>query len=443
MKVSMIGTGYVGLVSGVCFAEIGHDVTCIDINLEIIKKLNNGEIPIYEPGLREILVRNKNSERIKFTENYESVKEAKVVFLAVGTPSTSSGEADLQYVYDSATQCVKLMKENSILVLKSTVPVGTHNEIREIIKNNTSKIIHVVNNPEFLKEGSAIDDFMKPDRVVIGHENETAADIMVELYGPLVRQGNPILKMSNASAEVTKYASNAMLATKITFINEIAKLCDLTNADVEEVRRGMISDQRIGKHFLMPGPGFGGSCFPKDVRAIIHTGKKYGLDVEIAQTVDRVNEIQKLYMFEKIKNHYKGDLAGKVFAFWGVSFKPDTDDVRESPAIKMAKNIIEMGGRVNYYDPEGATNYEVVMERIKTTKGKTKKFQDKYDCLNGADALLVVTEWGEFRAPNFQKIKSSLKELVIFDARNIYNTQKILEHGFAYYAIGKHVPKCG
>jgi len=439
MKVTVIGTGYVGLVSGVCFAEIGHHVTCVDIDPQIINKLKSGHIHIYEPGLKDLLDRNFKAERINFSTNYDSVKDSKVVFIAVGTPSKVDGRANLDYVRDSAISIAKNLSEGTIVVLKSTVPVGTHKWVREVISENTKKKFHLVNNPEFLKEGSAVDDFMRPDRVVVGIREPDAGEIMKELYSPLTRQGNPIILMSNASAEVTKYAANAFLATKITFINEIAKFCDATGADVEEVRQGMTTDSRIGKQFLFPGPGYGGSCFPKDVRAIIHTSEDLGIDLRIPRAVNEVNEIHKLYLFEKIKKHFGDSLSGKTFALWGVAFKPNTDDVREAPAIKLASELIKHGAHINYFDPEAMDNFQKFMNESKDNKGKLTASNNKYDCLNGAHALVVVTEWGEFRVPDFMEVKSRLKEPVIFDGRNLYRTDKILGMGFKYYAIGKFV----
>lgn len=438
MKVTMIGTGYVGLVSGVCFAEIGHDVTCIDIREDIIEMLKGGKSPIYEPGLSELIGKNYKAKRIGFSTSYDSVKDAKVVFLGVGTPSSDDGSADLSYLKAAAVSVAKEISDNSIVVIKSTVPVGTHKMIKQLISENTDNKFYIVNNPEFLKEGAAIDDFLKPDRVVIGCDNEYASEAMKELYSPLMLQGHPIYIMSNLSAEMTKYASNSLLATKISFINDIAKLCDLVGADIEEVRKGMASDKRIGPHFIYAGPGYGGSCFPKDVKALIHTGKEYNLDMKVIRAVEEVNDDQKLYMASKVKKHY-GDLTGKVFAFWGTSFKPSTDDIRESPSIYMAKELISHGATVNFFDPEGDENFFELMEKDSLTKGKTQKHKNKYDCLNGADALILMTEWREFRAPDFSEIKSRLNDSVIFDSRNIYPIQKVLEEGFTYYAIGKRV----
>ncbi|MDO9181623.1 MAG: UDP-glucose/GDP-mannose dehydrogenase family protein, partial [Bacteriovorax sp.] len=319
MKVAVIGTGYVGLVSGTCFAEIGHDVTCIDIDPKKIEMLKSGKSPIYEPGLSELIERNIKANRLHFSLNYDSVKEAKSVFLAVGTPSADDGRADLTYLKAAAMEVAKNIAEGAIIVIKSTVPVGTNNELRKLIAANTTKSFHLVNNPEFLKEGSAVEDFMRPDRVIIGHQSELAFNVMEELYAPLVRQGNPIYGMSNLSAEMSKYAANCFLATKISFINEIARLCDATQADIEEVRKGISSDKRIGGHFLYPGPGYGGSCFPKDVKALIATAEDYGMDLKIVNATEEVNDEQKIYVFHKIQKYFKGDLKNRIFTFWGVA----------------------------------------------------------------------------------------------------------------------------
>ena len=441
MKVSVIGTGYVGLVSGTCFAEIGHDVTCIDIDPKKIEMLEAGKSPIYEPGLEELLHRNIKSERIKFSTNYESVKSAKSIFLAVGTPSNEDGSANLTYLNLAALSVAKEMSEDAIIVIKSTVPVGTCEMIRNLIKENTDKKFHIVNNPEFLKEGTAVDDFMKPDRVVIGHADQYAADAMSELYAPLVRQGNPIYMMSNLSAEMTKYAANCFLATKISFINEIAKLCDLAGADVNEVRKGIGSDSRIGHQFLYPGPGYGGSCFPKDVKALMHTARDHGMTLKVVEATEEVNEEQKKRMFEKIVSYYGSDLSGKTFTFWGVAFKANTDDVRETSAITMSKELIKAGATVNYYDPEASENFGKMMSEFSELEGKLISFDNKYDALTNSDGLVTMTEWREFTAPDFVEIEKRLNKKVIFDSRNLYDTKKVLDLGFDYFAIGKRIQK--
>lgn len=441
MKVVVIGTGYVGLVSGTCFAEIGHEVTCIDIDEKKIAILEKGESPIYEPGLSDLLKRNISHGRLKFSLSYESVKNADVVFLAVGTPPGENGEADLKYLYAAADSVAENLVDGGIIVIKSTVPVGTSTNLKKHIKANTDKKFYLVNNPEFLKEGSAVEDFMRPDRVVIGHEEKESADAMEELYAPLVRQGNPIFMMSNLSAEMTKYAANCFLATKISFINEIAGLCDLAGADINEVRQGISSDVRIGKHFFYPGPGYGGSCFPKDVQALVQTAKSLGTDLKIVRATEEVNNKQKTYMYKKVSHHFGGDLKGKTFAFWGVAFKANTDDVREAPAIYMSKALIQAGAKVRFYDPEATNNFLELMNQYPVTEGKLEAASDMYDCLEGCDGLITMTEWREFQAPDFKKIKEKLKVPVIFDGRNLYKTEKVLSEGFNYYAIGKHVPK--
>ena len=441
MKVVMIGTGYVGLVSGTCFAEIGHEVTCIDIDEAKMAKLERGESPIFEPGLSELLKRNISHGRLQFSLSYDSVKESDAVFLAVGTPTGEDGQADLKYLYAAAESVAENLPEGGIIVIKSTVPVGTSAKLREFIESKTKKSFFLVNNPEFLKEGSAVEDFMRPDRVVIGHQSEEAAKAMEELYSPLVRQGNPIFMMSNLSAEMTKYAANCFLATKISFINEIAKLCDLAGADINEVRKGISSDVRIGTHFFYPGPGYGGSCFPKDVQALVQTAKELGTDLKIVQATEEVNDRQKTYMYHKVADHFSGDLKGKTFAFWGVAFKANTDDVREAPAIYMSKALVQAGAKVRFYDPEASANFSELMESYPVTEGKLELLSDMYTCLEGCDALITMTEWREFQAPDFKKVKSKLKSAVIFDSRNLYKTQKVLDEGFDYYAIGKHVSK--
>ncbi len=440
MKVSVIGTGYVGLVSGTCFAEIGHNVTCIDIDPKKIEMLKEGKSPIYEPGLNELLERNIKAGRLHFSLNYDSVKEAKAIFLAVGTPSAEDGRADLKYLSAAATEVAKNLSEGAIVVIKSTVPVGTNIEIRNLIAKNTNKKFQLVNNPEFLKEGTAVEDFMRPDRVIIGHQDKIGFEAMEELYAPLVRQGNPIYGMSNLSAEMSKYAANSFLATKISFINEIARLCDKTGADIEEVRKGISSDKRIGGHFLYPGPGYGGSCFPKDVKALMRTAEDYGMQLKIINATEEVNDEQKTYVFEKIQNKYGKDLKNKIFAFWGVAFKANTDDVREASAITMAQKLIGAGATVHFFDPVASENFlDVMKKEHPETNGKLKSFENKYDCLNGAEALITMTEWREFNTPDFAEIKSRLNKPVIFDGRNLYDTKKVQSEGFDYCAIGKFI----
>jgi len=440
MKVTVIGTGYVGLVSGTCFAEIGHHVTCVDINKEKVEMMKEGKSPIYEPGLSEMLTKNIKRNRLFFSCDYSSVQNSKTIFLAVGTPASDDGSADLKYLDAAAKSVAENICENAVIVIKSTVPVGTWSRIEKIVSKNTDKTFHIVNNPEFLKEGSAIDDFMRPDRVVIGFQNQIAQDVMDELYSPLVRTGNPIYFMSNTSAEMTKYAANCFLAAKISFINEIAQLCDRTGADIEEVRKGISSDRRIGKHFLYPGPGYGGSCFPKDVKALLRTAIDHGVDMRVVNGAEETNKFQKRYMFGKILNYYKEDIKDKTFAFWGAAFKARTDDVRESSAIDMAKSIIKAGGKVNFYDPEAR---ETFLEVFKDTEyfSSITAFDDMYSLMENCDGLVIMTEWRDFQSPDFQEIKEKLNRNVIFDCRNLFNTRHVLNHGFEYFAIGKHIRK--
>lgn len=434
MRVSMAGTGYVGLVSGVCFAEFGHEVTCIDVDPRKVEMLSQGKCPIYEPGIEDLLERNIAAKRLSFSTNYESVKNADVIFLAVGTPPRANGEANLDYIKDAAATAAKNIKDGAVIVIKSTVPVGTCAEIEAIMGKTTNKKFFIVNNPEFLKEGSAIEDFMKPDRVVIGHSDEQAYQVMEELYLPLVRQGNPIYQMSNLSAEMTKYAANCFLAAKISFINEIARLCEVTGADIDEVRKGIMSDRRIGHQFLYPGLGYGGSCFPKDVDALIRTGQKLGVRLEVTEAANRINNDQRLWMIENLKKHFPGGIQGKTFAFWGVSFKPNTDDIREAPSLYMAHEIFKMGGRIRIYDPVATTNF---LDYFKGHKHEIEIVPNKYACLDQTDGLFLITEWPEFRTADFIEIKSRLRSGVVFDGRNIFTPQKVAQAGLSYYAIGK------
>lgn len=439
MKVSVVGTGYVGLVSGTCFAEIGHSVTCVDCDEAKISLLLQAKAPFYEPGLSELLDRNIKAERLFFSLDYSSIADAKVIFLAVGTPSDEEGKADLSYLYSAAKDAAENLSDGAIVVVKSTVPVGTAFNIEAYMKKFTNKKFYIVNNPEFLKEGSAIDDFMRPDRVVVGHRGGEEGKVMDEIYAPLVRQGHPIHHMSNLSAEVTKYAANCFLATKISFINEIARFCDEVGADVDEVRMGMTSDKRIGKHFLYPGPGYGGSCFPKDVRALISTAKERDIPLRIVNATNEVNIRQKTYTFDKLFRHFKGDLKGKNIAIWGAAFKPNTDDTRESPAIDIMRAIINEGGSVKYYDPVAFETFQSNVVIPNKWEKSVSRIENKYDTLNGSDALVVVTDWGEFKVPDFHEIKLRLKEPVLFDSRNLYDTQFVKDLGFHYYATGKYV----
>lgn len=435
MKISVIGTGYVGLVSGVCFAEMGNTVTCIDIDESKVQTMRDGKSPIYEPGLESMMKRNIDDKRIQFSTQYDSIKEAKAVFMAVGTPSGDDGNANLSYLYAALDSLIPFIHDDIIIVLKSTVPVGTGVAVNNYLKNKTDKKYHVVNNPEFLKEGSAVIDFMKPERVIIGTDNDYAYSLMEDLYEPFNRQMKRIVRTSNLSAEVIKYAANCFLATKISFMNEIARLCDLTGADVDEVRHGIATDSRIGAQFLYPGPGYGGSCFPKDVKALIYKAKELGLDFKIVSATEEVNKSQKLYMFKKLKSHF-GSLKDKKIAIWGTAFKANTDDIRETPAQYIVEAISNEGGEVTFYDPEAADNFEKMTQAFKFN---AKKVEDKYECLKGSDALLVLTEWKEFRAPDFEKIKDGLNSPNLFDGRNLYNTKQVLEKGFTYFAVGKAI----
>lgn len=435
MKISVIGTGYVGLVTGVCFAEMGNNVTCIDIDENKVKMMRDGKSPIYEPGLEPMMKRNIEDKRIFFDTSYDSIKEAAAVFMAVGTPSDDNGAADLKYLYAALDSLAPFVRDGLIIVLKSTVPVGTGEAVKKYMASKTDKKFVIVNNPEFLKEGSAVNDFMKPERVIIGTDDEAAFKVMEELYEPFNRQISRTIKMSNLSAEMTKYSANCFLATKISFMNEIARLCDITGADVEEVRHGISTDSRIGTQFLYPGPGYGGSCFPKDVKALIYTAKQNDLDLKIINASEEVNDEQKVYMFKKIQKHF-GDVKGMNFAFWGTAFKANTDDIRETPAIYMAKALTEAGASVTFFDPVADDNFE----KFSNENGlNAKKAESKYDACKGADALVVLTEWKEFRAPDFSELKSSLKNPVIFDGRNLYKTSHVKEEGFTYYAVGKRI----
>ncbi len=436
MKLSIIGTGYVGLVTGTCFAEMGHDVTCIDIDLAKVERMKKGECPIFEPGLEPLMQTNYNEGRLHFSNNYDSVNKADAIFLAVGTPSSDDGQADLKYIFGACDSIAPHLKDGSIVVVKSTVPVGTGNKIREYLKSKTNRKYFVVNNPEFLKEGSAVEDFMKPERIIIGSQENQAAEAIEELYEPFNRQVKRTIRMSNISAEMTKYAANCFLATKISFMNEVAQLCDIVGADVEEVRHGISTDSRIGSQFLYPGPGYGGSCFPKDVKALVFTARENGINFKIVEAVEDVNKEQKKYLVGKVKKHFKDDLKGKTFVLWGTAFKANTDDIRETPAIDTAVALHKAGAKIRIHDPEAANNFEQLM----TSMGiPVDQFENKYDALNGADGLLVLTEWKQYRAPDFDEIKSRLKTPLIFDGRNLYNTKKVLEQGFTYYAIGKAI----
>jgi UDPglucose 6-dehydrogenase len=434
MNIAVVGTGYVGLVTGTCFAEMGNHVTCVDIDANKVERMRNGVIPIYEPHLDVLFERNIKQGRLQFTTNLEeAIADASIIFLALPTPPGEDGSADLSYVLGVANNLGRLIKDYKIVINKSTVPVGTAEKVREAIAKNATVHFDVISNPEFLREGFAVDDFMKPDRVVIGTKSEKAKKVMSDLYAPFVRQGNPIYFMDERSAELTKYAANAFLATKITFMNEIANLCEKVGANVDAVRIGIGSDSRIGKRFLFAGIGYGGSCFPKDVQALYRTSQDYKYDFKILTSVMEVNEIQKTVMVEKLRQHFDGNLAGKKFAVWGLAFKPDTDDIREAPALYIIRDLIAAGASVSAFDPEA-------MENVKRTIGEVIHYaNDPYEAVKDADALLIATEWSLFRTPDFDKMKETMKGKVIFDGRNLYDLQRMAEMGFHYNSIGREV----
>ena len=438
MNIAIVGTGYVGLVSGTCFAEMGVNVTCVDVNEQKIQCLQNGVMPIYEPGLEELVKRNMEYGRLRFTVNLkEAMKEVEVVFSAVGTPPDEDGSADLKYVLEVARSFGKYINRYTILVTKSTVPVGTAQKVKEAIRQELEKRgedipFDVASNPEFLKEGAAIKDFMSPDRVVVGTESKRAEEVMTRLYQPFLINNFRVLFMDIPSAEMTKYAANAMLATRISFMNDIANLCELVGANVDHVRKGIGSDARIGTKFLYAGCGYGGSCFPKDVKALIHTAIENELHLEVIEAVERVNERQKTVLFDKIQKHYEGNVKGKHFGLWGLSFKPATDDMREAPSLVLIGQLLEAGATVKAFDP-------VAMEEAKRRLGDRIGYAaNMYDALTDADAMIIVTEWQEFKVPKFTFIEKALKEKVIFDGRNIYNPEQMREFGYTYYGIGKN-----
>src|SRR6476661_510871 len=432
MKITVVGTGYVGLVTGTCLAETGNTVTCVDIDETKVNKLKSGKVTIYEPGLEKLFERNLKEERLAFTTKLkEGLKDAEMVFLALPTPPGEDGSADLRYVLGVAEDIGKLLTDYKVIIDKSTVPVGTAEKVSEAIAKNYKGEFDVVSNPEFLREGVAVDDFMKPDRIVIGTSSERAKKLLEQLYAPYVRQGNPIIFMDERSAELTKYAANSFLATKISFMNEIAQLCERLGADVDMVRRGIGSDERIGRRFLFPGIGYGGSCFPKDVKALVHSSWEVGYDFRILDAVMDVNERQKKHLVTKIKDYYKDNIVGKHFAIWGLAFKPNTDDIREAPALEIIDSLLDGGAIVTVFDPEAMGN-------VKKIFGDKIKFaESQYECLKGADALIIATEWNEFRTPDFLKIVSNLKRKVIFDGRNLFDTAAIKELGFYYECIGR------
>ena len=432
MKIAVVGTGYVGLVTGTCFAETGNNVTCVDIDAGKVNKLKQGEITIYEPGLEKLFLRNLKEGRLTFTTDLaEGVKEARIIFLALPTPPGEDGSADLKYVLGVAEDLGKIITDYKVIVDKSTVPVGTAEKVRSAIQKHCKAEFDVVSNPEFLREGVAVEDFMKPDRVVIGTESEKARKIMGDLYAPFVRQGNPVIFMDERSAELTKYAANSFLATKISFMNEIARLCEKFGADVDMVRRGIGSDDRIGKRFLFPGIGYGGSCFPKDVQALVKSSTDTGYDFRILKAVMEVNSDQKLHLLPGIKKYFNNDLKGKHFALWGLAFKPNTDDIREAPAFDIIKALLEAGATVSAFDPEAMKNAREVLG------DKVKFAENPYDALVDADALIIATEWNEFRTPDFGKMAATLKNKAIFDGRNLFDLSSIRELGFHYESVGR------
>jgi len=431
-KIAVIGTGYVGLVTGTCFAETGNQVICVDIDQNKVERMRNGEIPIYEPHLDILFERNIKANRLSFTTSLaDGIKDAEIIFLALPTPPGENGSADLSYILGVAEELGKMMTDYKVIVDKSTVPVGTADKVHLAISKNAQVQFDVVSNPEFLREGFAVDDFMKPDRVVIGTSSARAQKVMEQLYKPFVRQGNPIIFMDEKSAELTKYAANSFLATKITFMNEIANFCEIVGADVDKVRIGIGSDARIGKRFLFPGIGYGGSCFPKDVQALINSGTERHFNFEILKAVTSVNEVQKTVLMPKIQNYFKGNINGKKFALWGLAFKPDTDDIREAPALYMIEALLEKGAIVSAYDPEA-------MKNVKSQIGEKIEYaENEYEALRNADALIICTEWGVFRNPDFNRIGELLNDKVIFDGRNLFEVEEMNEKGFYYNSVGR------
>ncbi len=432
MKIAVVGTGYVGLVTGTCFAEAGNEVLCVDNNQEKLAKLRAGIVPIFEPGLEILFDRNTKDGRLRFTDSLEeAVNHAEVIFLALPTPPMEDGSADLKYVLGVAADIGKILKDYRVLVTKSTVPVGTADKVRAACAKHTDLDFDVVSNPEFLREGVAVEDFMKPERIVVGTRSDRAIEVMRRLYKPFVMSGNPILFMDERSSELTKYAANSFLATKISFMNEVANLCELVGADVDHVRRGIGTDSRIGKRFLFPGVGYGGSCFPKDVSALYKTSQEYDYNFAILDSVMKVNDFQKTVLAEKIVSHFGSDLSGKTFGVWGLAFKPNTDDIREAPALVIIEKLLSLGAKVKAFDPEA-------MNAVKSyTKLDIEYCANIYEAADQADAIVLVTEWNEFRTPDFGRIKASLKNQVIFDGRNVYDIETMEEEGFTYYSIGR------
>lgn len=432
MKITVVGTGYVGLVTGTCLAETGNHVCCVDIDQRKVEKLRNGIMPIYEPGLEKLFERNLKEDRLSFTTSLqEGVDHGEIMFLALPTPPGEDGSADLKYVLGVAENIGKILTDYKVIIDKSTVPVGTAEKVHAAVAKNYDGEFDVVSNPEFLREGVAVDDFMKPDRIVIGTTSERAQKLLTELYAPYVRQGNPIIFMDERSAELTKYAANAFLATKISFMNEIAQLCERLGADVDMVRRGIGSDDRIGKRFLFPGIGYGGSCFPKDVQALVFSAKEVAYEFQILNAVTSVNKRQKVHIVNKIKRYFNNDLAGKHFAVWGLAFKPNTDDIREAPALEIINSLTEAGATVSAFDPEAMNN-------VKGVVGDSITYAEtQYECLQNADALIIATEWNEFRTPDFDKMLETMKDAVVFDGRNLFDIEQMEKKGFHYESIGR------
>ena len=432
MKVCVIGTGYVGLVAGTCIAEMGNQVICVDNNIEKLNLLKKGIIPIFEPGLEELIKANVSENRLSFSDDIKyAVENSLVCFIAVGTPQGEDGAADLQYVYQVAENIGKSINGYKVIVDKSTVPVGTAEKVTGIIRANTNSPFDVVSNPEFLKQGAAVDDFLRPDRVIIGSNSQRATEIMQELYAPFLRTGNPVIIMDVKSAEMTKYAANSFLALKISYANEIANLCEKVGANAEMVRIGMSSDRRIGPQFLFPGIGYGGSCFPKDVQALIRTAKEFNCGYDIFEATDRVNKKQRLLFIEKILNRFNNDISGKIFGVWGLAFKPKTNDMREAPSITIINELLSRGAKIQAYDPKAFDIARTIW------KDKIIYAQNSYEALNDADAMLLLTEWNEFRRPDFDRIKTLLKKPLIFDGRNQYESHRMLQRGFEYICIGE------
>lgn len=435
MKIGVIGTGYVGLVVGTCFAETGNDVVCVDINKKKVQTLRKGKTPIYEPGLEQLLRKNLHEKRLSFTTDIvRAIRNSEIIFLSLPTPPTESGSADLQHVLAVAEVIGRVMNGYKVIVNKSTVPVGTADKVRDTIAEYTTEEFDVISNPEFLKEGAAVNDFLKPDRIVIGSRSQRAIALMQDLYAPFIRTGNPVILMDERSAELTKYAANAFLATKISFMNEVANLCERVGADVDMVRKGIGTDDRIGLQFLFAGAGYGGSCFPKDVSALERTAHEFKYDFRILHAVQSVNRQQRVLLAKRISQYFRGRLRGKVVAVWGLSFKPNTDDMREAPSVAIIRQLLLKGAKIHVHDPVANA------EAKKYLGSRVKYFENNYDALKGADALLVVTEWNEFRRPDFDKVKSLMRGAVIFDGRNIYNPEILRAKGFDYFGIGRGIP---